>query len=63
MLRGQAGPDSVEHLPWVMLGLWAAPWEDSGGSVAELVFCAPLSLPSQFLSAAKPLSAFFVQQL
>jgi len=42
-----AGQDWVNHLPWVLLGLRSAPKEDSGISSAELVYGAPLSLPSQ----------------
>jgi hypothetical protein len=53
----------VDHLPWVMLGLRAAPREDSGVSAAELVYEAPLSLPGQFLTATEPLPTGFVQQL
>jgi transposase InsO family protein len=37
------------HLPWVLFGLRAAPKEDSAISSAELVFGAPLTLPSEFL--------------
>ena len=36
-----------EHLPWVLLGLRAAPREDDGVSSAELVYGAPLTLPAQ----------------
>jgi Integrase zinc binding domain/Integrase core domain len=38
-----AGPDWPLHLPWVLLGLRAAPREDSGVSAAELVYGVPLS--------------------
>jgi transposase InsO family protein len=58
-----AGSDWPSHLPWVMLGLRVAPREDSGVSAAELVYGCPLSLPGQFLSAAEPPPASFVQQL
>jgi hypothetical protein len=37
------------HLPWVLLGLRAAPKEDSAISSAELVFGAPLTLPGEIL--------------
>ncbi len=47
----------------MMLGLRAAPREDSGISAAELVYGAPLALPGQFLSIAEPPPAGFVQQL
>ena len=45
-----AGPQWTEHLPWVLMGLRAAPKEDSAVSSAELVFEAPLTLPGQLLS-------------
>jgi hypothetical protein len=44
-----AGPDWPDHLPWVLLGLRAAPKEDSAVSAAELMFGAPLTLPGQLL--------------
>ena len=37
------------HLPWVLLGLRAAPKEDSAVSSAELVYGSPLRLPGQLL--------------
>jgi transposase InsO family protein len=40
-----AAADWPSHLPWVLLGLRAAPREDSGVSVAELLYGAALSLP------------------
>jgi hypothetical protein len=43
-----AGVHWPQHLPWVLLGLRAAPNEDSGASSAELVLGAPLTLPDQF---------------
>ena len=46
-----AGNQWPEHLPWVLLGLRAAPKEDSATSSAELVFGAPLTLPGQLLSS------------
>jgi len=45
-----AGSQWTEHLPWVLMGLRAAPKEDSAVSSAELVFGAPLTLPGQLLS-------------
>jgi transposase InsO family protein len=41
----------MEHLPWVLLGLRAAPKEDCGFSSAEMVYGAPLTLPGEFLGA------------
>jgi transposase InsO family protein len=46
-----ASSDWPQHLPWVMLGLRAAPREDSGLSAAELVFGAPLSLPGPVITS------------
>jgi hypothetical protein len=57
------GSSWAEHLPWVMLRLRAAPREDSGVSAAELVYGAPLALPSQFLTAAEPPPSLFMNQL
>jgi hypothetical protein len=50
-LAGTCWPD---HLPWVLLGLRAAPKEDSGVSSAELLYGTPLTLPGQFVAAAEP---------
>jgi hypothetical protein len=58
-----AGADWAAHLPWVMLGIRAAPREDSGISSVELVFGVPLSLPGPILSTAEPPPEQFVQQL
>jgi hypothetical protein len=58
-----AGPQWTEHLPWILLGLRAAPYKDSGVSAAELVYGAPLTLSGQLLSTAEPLPQFFVEQL
>jgi len=40
-----AAADWPAHLPWVLLGLRAAPKEDSGLSAAEMVYGVPLRLP------------------
>jgi transposase InsO family protein len=58
-----AGDDWYSHLPWVMLGLRAAPRENSGVSAAELVFGAPLALPGPIFNAAEPPPEFFIRQL
>jgi hypothetical protein len=36
-------------LPWVVLGIWAAPKEEAGMSSAEVVFGTQLVLPNQVL--------------
>jgi hypothetical protein len=41
------GKDWLEHLPWVLLGLRAAPKEEANVSSAEVTFGEPLVLPSQ----------------
>jgi len=43
------------HLPWVLMGLRAAPKEDSGISSAELVYGEPMRLPGQPVLAAAPI--------
>jgi transposase InsO family protein len=58
-----AGSSWPAHLPWVLLGIRAAPREDSGVSTAELVFGAPLNLPGSLITAAEPPPGFFGQQL
>jgi hypothetical protein len=57
-LAGAAWPD---HLPWVLLGLRAAPKDDSNISSAELVYGAPVVLPGEFLDAAEPPAAEFLE--
>jgi hypothetical protein len=45
-----------DHLPWVLLGLRAAPKEDSGVSSAEMVLGEPLVLPGQSAAVEKAAS-------
>jgi hypothetical protein len=45
----EAGSDWPAHLPWVLLGLRAAPKEVSGFSSAEAVFGQPLVLPGELV--------------
>ena len=49
-----AGAAWHSHLPWVLLGLRAAPKEDSGVSSAELVQGTPLILPGQLVDVPEP---------
>ena len=58
-----AGPDWPLHLPWVLMGLRAAPTEDTGVSAAEVVFGAPLVLPGQILDTGEPPPAEFIAKL
>ena len=43
------GPNWVEELPWVMLGLRTNPKEDLNTSPAEMVYGAPLTVPGDFI--------------
>ena len=54
-----AGADWPSHLPWVLLGLRAAPKEDSSISSAELLYGAPLVLPGQLPGVPEPPPAVF----
>ncbi len=58
-----AAEDWPAHLPWVLLGLRAAPKEDSGVSSAELLYGTPLALPGQLLTAAEPPIADLLEKL
>jgi transposase InsO family protein len=58
-----AGLDWPDHLPWVLMGLRAAPMEDANISSAKLVFGAPLVLPGQLLDTPELPPAVFFQQL
>jgi hypothetical protein len=58
-----AGPDWPLHLPWVLMGLRAAPTEDAGVSAAKVVFGAPLVLPGQILDTGEPPPADFIAKL
>jgi hypothetical protein len=55
--------DLPSHLPWVMLGLRAAPKEDCGLSSAEMVYGEALTLPGEFLEASTPPGNNFLQLL
>jgi len=44
------GPNWIDELPWVMLGLRTAPKEDLHSSSAELVYGEPLTVPGDFAS-------------
>jgi hypothetical protein len=46
-----AAANWVDHLPWVLLGLRAAPREDDGSTPTQEVFGTPLILPGQFLDS------------
>jgi hypothetical protein len=53
--------DWLSQLPWVLLGLRAAPKEDCGLSSSEMVFGEPLVLTGQFLSSSPPAPGFLEQ--
>ena len=56
-----AGADWPSHLPWVLLGLRAAPKEDSSISSAELLYGAPLVLSGQLPGVPEPPPAVFYE--
>ena len=43
------GPDWIDKLPWVLLGIRTVPKEDLECSSAEMVYGAPLTVPGDFL--------------
>ena len=44
------GPNWLDELPWVLLGIRTAPKEDLNSSSAELVYGAPLTVPGDFVA-------------
>jgi hypothetical protein len=50
------GPDWADHLPWVLLGIRAAPKDDTGVSSAELVYGCRLALPGELQVPSPPIS-------
>ncbi len=51
------------HLPWVLLDMRTSPKDDSAISSAELVYGAPLVLPGEFVDAAEPPAADFLEHV
>ena len=51
-----SGPNWVDELPWVLLGLRTVPKEDVGTSSAELVYGTPLTVPGDFFPDENPRS-------
>ncbi|KFD49163.1 hypothetical protein M513_09987 [Trichuris suis] len=43
------GPDWMDQLPWVLLGIRTAPKQDLATSSAQLVYGAPLTVPGDFI--------------
>ena len=58
-----AARDWPSHLPWVLLGLRAAPKEDHNLSAAELLYGVPLALPGELLETGEPPAASFLESL
>jgi hypothetical protein len=58
-----SGTDWSAQLPWILLGLRAAPKDDSGMSSAECVFGSPLTLPGEFLGSPDLPSEDFVRRV
>ena len=58
-----ATTDWLSHLPWVLLGLRAAPKEDHNISSAELLYGVPLTLPGELLDVQESPSAIFLEHI
>ena len=58
-----AGPDWMDHLPWVMLGIRATPREDSAITPAQAVFGSALVLPGQLVSDPETSLDDFLMQI
>ena len=52
-----SGPNWIDELPWVLLGLRTAPKEDLRSSSAELLYGSPLTVPGDFFPDSSPRSA------
>ena len=50
------GPDWLDELPWVMLGIRSIPKEDIGASPAEMVFGSTVTVPGDFLPQSSTMS-------
>jgi hypothetical protein len=59
----EAGVDWLAHLPWALLGLWAAQKEVSRLSSADAVFSQPLVLPGELASGNDAGPADFTTRL
>ena len=59
----EAGADWPEHLPWVLLGLRAAPEETTSVSSAQLVLGQPLVLPGELKDVGETPAELFSKQL
>ena len=59
----EAGADWPDHLPWVLLGLRAAPKETTGLSSAQLVLGQPLVLPGELKDVVESPAELFSNQL
>jgi len=57
------GVNWMEHLPWVLLGLRAAPKEDSAVCSAELVYGAAPRLPKELFTGQQEVSREFLERL
>ena len=58
-----ASTDWPSHLPWVLLGLGAAPKEDNNVLAAKPLYRIPLALPGQLVDTAEPLASTFLELL
>lgn len=55
--------DWPSHLPWVLLGLRAAPKEDHNVSAAEMLYGSPIALPGELIEEKEPPATTFLENL
>ncbi|XP_023322535.1 uncharacterized protein LOC111696949 [Eurytemora carolleeae] len=58
-----ANSDWISHLPMVLLGLRATPKDDTGLSVSEAVYGAPLTLPGELVDVPELLPDTFLRKV
>ena len=58
-----ANSDWISHLPMVLLGLRATPKDDTGLSVSEAVYGAPLTLPGELVDVPELLPDAFLRKV
>ena len=54
------GPDWLDELPWILLGIRSTPKEDIGASPAEMVYGSTLTVPGDFLHPVEQQYLFLI---
>ena len=57
------GPNWIQELPWILLGIRTMPKEDLGCSSADIVFGAPLTVPGDFIPSRVRTHSDFARHL